>query len=278
MPNFQPIFTRHHPQPGYCLVLRPFNKSADRTWGAIQEKLKRTFRWTDIKDLSAAGTIMEQILVEIARTDVVIVDITGSNPNVFFELGIARMAKPERKVLIVRREKDEDDRPAALKKLSENVVPFDIQSERYLSFTTTNQGIRAMIPVIKKCLWGALENSQWFLIAKEEVYSIGPLEGKGSLSAWTVEVLPTEFLERQFGPKAGRVQVTITIKQTPADDETEPDAAAPESLKASLGCGQTIALGSLPWRLKFHWFEKDKARFCVEPTGKRKLIDPAGEL
>jgi hypothetical protein len=44
MPDFQPIFERHHPQPGYCLVLRPFNESADRTWGAIKEKLERTFR------------------------------------------------------------------------------------------------------------------------------------------------------------------------------------------------------------------------------------------
>src|SRR4051812_40912424 len=163
MPNFQPIFKRHHPQPAYCLVLRPFNKSADRTWGVIKEKLKRTFRWTDIRDLTAAGAIMEQILAEIARTDVVVVDITGGNPNVFFELGIARMAKPEGKVLIVRREKDEDDQPAALKKLSENVVPFDVQSDRYLSFETTEQGIQAMLPLIKKRLWGALENSQWFL-------------------------------------------------------------------------------------------------------------------
>jgi hypothetical protein len=32
---------------------------------------------------------------------VVIVDITGNNPNVFFELGIARTAKPGTKVLIV---------------------------------------------------------------------------------------------------------------------------------------------------------------------------------
>jgi len=267
MPDFQRAFADHYPQPGYCLVLRPFTEPADRAWGAIKESLKRTFRWTDVADLSTAGSIMEQVLVEIARTDVVIVDITGDNPNVFFELGIARMAKPESKVLIVRREGDEDDRPAASSARRENVVPFDIQSDRYLSFKTTDQGIQAMLPMLETRLWNALENSQWFVIGKGEAFVVGPVEDADS-SATLVEVLPTRFLERQFGPKAGRVHVAVTIRRTVDDHETAPDAAAPQSLEGSLGCGDTLALGSLPWRLKFHWFEDDKARFCVEPASR----------
>jgi hypothetical protein len=178
------------------------------------------------------------------------------------------MAKPERKVLIVRREEDEDDQPQVLNELRENVVPFDVQSDRYVSFKTTDQGIQAMLPLIEERLWDALENSQWFVVGKEEVHSVGPLEGADVLSVWTVDVLPTEFLQRQFGPKAGRVHVVITIKRTVGGHETERDVAAPQLLKSSLGFGETMALGSLPWRLKFHWFENDKARFCVEPTSK----------
>ena len=30
-----------------------------------------------------------------------------------------------------------------------------------------------------------------------------------------------------------------------------------------------MALGSLPWRLEFHRFEDNKARFCLEPTSRR---------
>src|SRR4051812_34077633 len=39
-------------------------------------------------DTRASGAITLNIVRNIARADVVIVDITGRNPNVFFELGI----------------------------------------------------------------------------------------------------------------------------------------------------------------------------------------------
>jgi hypothetical protein len=68
------------------------------------------------------------------------------------------MAKPERKVLIVRREEDEDDQMVVLNALKENVIPFDIQSDRYLSFKTTSEGIQTMLPLLEKRLWDALEH------------------------------------------------------------------------------------------------------------------------
>jgi hypothetical protein len=270
MPDFQRIFADHYPQPGYCLVLRPFNAASDRAWGAIKQELESAFRWTDVKDLSESGTIMDQILTEIARTDVVIVDITGNNPNVFFELGIARTAKREKKVLIVRREGDDDDRLATLNTDKEGVIPFDVRPDRYLPFVTTDEGIRAMLPTLRKRLEEALESSQWFLVSQGEVFPVGPLQSAGSLRAFVVDVQPTLFLERQFGPKAGKVQVTITVRAVAGRDKVQQDAAAPKPKEKTLSYGETMALGSLPWRLKFHWFEGARARFCVEPTGTRK--------
>jgi len=269
MADFQRIFADHHPQPGYCLVLRPFNAPSDRAWGVIKQKLKDAFRLTDIKDLSDAGTIMDQILIEIARTDVVIVDITGNNPNVFFELGVARTKKPEKKVLIVRREGDDDDRAATLNTDKGGVVPFDVRADRYLSFVTTDLGIDAMLPALEECLSNALEGSQWFLLSKGAVCSLGPLDDAGRRSALVIEVQPTEFLERQFGPKAGKVHVTITARASAARDDVQRDAAAPRPIEHSLGIEETVDLWSLPWRLKFHGFEGDKARFCIETTETR---------
>ncbi|MDH4188065.1 MAG: toll/interleukin-1 receptor domain-containing protein [Nitrospira sp.] len=270
MQDFQRIFADHHPQPGYCLVLRPFNDPSDHAWAAIKQKLEHTFRWTDIKDLSESGTIMDQILTEIARTDVVIVDITGNNPNVFFELGIARTAKSEKKILLMRREGDEDDRLITSNTLKESVVPFDVRSDRYLSFRTTNEGIDAMLPTLTRRLWDALEKSQWFLISKGEVFPIGPLESDDGLSTFMVYVQPTQFLEQGFGPKAGKVHVEITLKPGADRNKFQGDAAALQPIKKSLGYEETMDLGFLPWRLKFHKFESDKARFCLEPTGTRK--------
>ena len=269
MADFQRILAEHSPQPGYCLVLRPFNESADRAWSAIKLQLEATFHWTDIKDLIRSGTIMDQVLEQIARTDVVIVDITGDNPNVFFELGIARASKPQRKVLIVRRAGDADDRPVTSDAREEGVVPFDVRSDRYLSFATTEDGIKAMLPLLAQRLSDALQDSQWFLLGEGEIHtSRDPLEGAGDSSLFIVEVRPTRFIGRQFGPNAHRVHVAVTVRPVTAFERIGPDLPTPQVLTGSLGKEETMALGSLPWTLKFHRFEADKARFCLETTSR----------
>ena len=75
------------------------------------------------------------------------------------------------------------------------------------------------------------------------------------------------FIERTFGPKAGQVHVTVSIRPVAAFDQIERELPAPQLVKGSLGNEEAMTLGSLPWRLKFHRFEEDKARFCVEPRG-----------
>lgn len=88
--------------PGYCLVLRPMGGEYDRVWGEISRALEATFAWTDVGTLRGAGTIMEEVLREIGRTDAVIVDVSEARPNVFYELGIAHATKGDRKVVLVK--------------------------------------------------------------------------------------------------------------------------------------------------------------------------------
>lgn len=60
------------------------------------------------------GTITTQIIKGIINAKVVIADLTGRNPNVFFELGVAQsFAKPL--VLLVK---------------DPNMLPFDVKGER----------------------------------------------------------------------------------------------------------------------------------------------------
>jgi hypothetical protein len=106
-----------------------------------------------------------------------------------------------------------------------------------------------------------LENSQWFLVGMGEAYTPrDPLENADGSSLFRIAVKPTEFTGRDFGPNAHGVQVTVVVTQIGGD--------LPESqvLTRHLGKEETMALEPLPWRLKFHRFEADKARFCLEPT------------
>jgi hypoxanthine phosphoribosyltransferase len=70
-------------------------------------------------DKNLSGSITKSILRNIATADICIVDITGRNPNVFFELGI-RYSLKNKITILMRQERTE--------------IPFDIQGYRCLSY------------------------------------------------------------------------------------------------------------------------------------------------
>jgi hypothetical protein len=73
-------------------------------------------------DLKIPGPITDQIWQGIRRSDVVVVDVTDNNPNVFYELGLAHALGKE--VIVI----------------TQNVagVPFDIKSSRLLSYVESD--------------------------------------------------------------------------------------------------------------------------------------------
>lgn len=72
------------------------------------------------------GSVTTSILENIAKAEICIVDISGHNPNVFFELGV-RYSLRNKITILLRQEKQEGK--------SER-IPFDIQGFRYLSYNS----------------------------------------------------------------------------------------------------------------------------------------------
>jgi hypothetical protein len=55
----------------------------------------RALRWQRADDIAEPGRITDQIIEALIAADLVVADVTGSNPNVLFELGYAdAMRKP----------------------------------------------------------------------------------------------------------------------------------------------------------------------------------------
>lgn len=75
------------------------------------------------------NTIIANILSGIAKSEIIIADITGGNPNVFYELGIAHTLKPRKSVIIISQDKN----------ISQN-TPFDIRHWSILHYNCNNQG------------------------------------------------------------------------------------------------------------------------------------------
>jgi hypothetical protein len=81
------------PKPGTCFVIMPFAKKFEKVFRAIRQALEvdLAFTCSRTKDLTGGGKIIEDNLRGIGESEFVIVDATGGNPNVFYELGNAHI-------------------------------------------------------------------------------------------------------------------------------------------------------------------------------------------
>ncbi len=80
--------------PDFCFVLMPFGEQwSDRIWGRHIKPTVESIgmRCKRADDIYSTNVITEDIWAGINQACVVIADLTGRNPNVFYELGIAHV-------------------------------------------------------------------------------------------------------------------------------------------------------------------------------------------
>lgn len=87
-------------------------------------------------EVSQSGSIIKDILSKLKSSDVVIADLTGRNPNVFYELGV-RHSLSKRTILIAQSIED---------------VPFDLQAYRVIEYTPNLPGADRFKKQIEKYL------------------------------------------------------------------------------------------------------------------------------
>ena len=83
------------------------------------EEIKREINVVLESDKKAAGSITRSILENIIRADICIIDITGLNANVFFELGI-RYSLRDKITILLRQSKTD--------------IPFDIHGFKCITY------------------------------------------------------------------------------------------------------------------------------------------------
>jgi hypothetical protein len=76
------------PRPAFVAI--PYRPEFDAVKAAIEEAaLAANFKCEITGDLANLGTIMDQVWQGIRGADLVVADITGHNPNVMYEMGLA---------------------------------------------------------------------------------------------------------------------------------------------------------------------------------------------
>ena len=104
-----------------CFVMMPFSVPVGAYYGTIYEVAIKRAGLRPVRaddDMFATGKIVDQVWTGIQAAKVLVAELTGRNPNVFYELGLAHaLQKPV--VLVSSNEKD---------------VPFDVQHIRVIYY------------------------------------------------------------------------------------------------------------------------------------------------
>lgn len=139
-----PIFRGREPPPpvekNLCSAILPFHDPFTTIYeDCIRPPLEDAgFKVMKADDIFAPGNyVTENIWRLINRSALLVADVTGKNPNVFYELGIAHTVG--RDVIIVSQKKED--------------VPFDIQSLQYYLYNADNEnGKQQLRDNLKKLL------------------------------------------------------------------------------------------------------------------------------
>ncbi len=110
---------------GQLSAMMPFGQGFTDVYRAIQiaaaQNIMECNRADDIWDNPA---IIDDVAALIDRSSIVVVDCTGKNPNVFYELGLAH-AWGKEVIIITQNAAD---------------IPFDLQHIRYIQYLNNNEG------------------------------------------------------------------------------------------------------------------------------------------
>ena len=103
-------------------VLMPFDDKFNSVFSGFLEKVLqgRKFEVIRADNIESQRSIMRDVIEGIVGCDLIVADLTGSNPNVYYELGIAHAL--EKPVIHLTQDLEE--------------VPFDLQSYRLIEYST----------------------------------------------------------------------------------------------------------------------------------------------
>ena len=103
---------------------------------------------------------MEDILREIGNSELILADVTGRNPNVFYELGIAHMVKNASRVLLVTQRVDD--------------IPFNLRAYRHIVYTRNRSGLEKLGGELIKAARGVSSAVARFNLSNDALHDTGP--------------------------------------------------------------------------------------------------------
>lgn len=134
-PNFKISGIKEKPNTAF--ILMPFSEHFDSIYKIIRMALNEIdYSASRADEIISSNLIIDDITDEIAQSSIIIADVTGLNPNVLYEIGIAQ-ALGKKIVLITQ---------------DINSVPFDLKSNRHIVYEETFEGVEKLRHHLKESI------------------------------------------------------------------------------------------------------------------------------
>lgn len=124
-------------------VIMPFEDDFFSLFEELKNEFSKEYEFINAGDLENQQNILQNIVEGINMADVVIADLTGLNPNVFYELGLAHAM--DKKVIIITQNISE--------------LPFDIKSYKANEYNMIFHKIPILKKKLRELLDGAIDGS-----------------------------------------------------------------------------------------------------------------------
>ncbi|PKM63373.1 MAG: hypothetical protein CVU97_00085 [Firmicutes bacterium HGW-Firmicutes-21] len=127
-------------------MIFPFDEDFLALYSDLKIRFSDSFVFSNADDLDNQQNILKDIVVGINSADIIIADLTGLNPNVFYELGLAHALN--KKVIIITQDISE--------------LPFDIRSYKANEYGVQFYKITKLFDKLENLLNGAIDGSIQF--------------------------------------------------------------------------------------------------------------------
>lgn len=130
------------PRLDHVAVMMPFSAEFNSVYGVIKDVCKKTgCHARRIDEIYGPGKIISDVFSTIAQSRLVVCDLTGRNPNVLYETGLAHALG--RDVILLTQNKED--------------VPFDLQQIRFIDYVQNNEGLELLRGKLEQSLDAALK-------------------------------------------------------------------------------------------------------------------------
>jgi hypothetical protein len=110
-------------------VVMPYHPKFEDTYYGIKDACEKAdLICTRVDEAVSPGTIIDQIYDSITSAGLIIADLTGSNPNIYYEIAVAHTLGKE--VLLIARES--------------SPLPFDLASQRVIFYVSIKQLVHTL--------------------------------------------------------------------------------------------------------------------------------------